>query len=165
MRRERANDTNLLAIPMRSSPRRRRLRSRAAIARAWCALIAITVLFGIVHARTRYFYCESVGLSITDPCASQSRETRQQPPCPLAALDRAPFDCCKVITMPSMPEGARAIEPTVASASVVAILPPVLGTIESVPGRGAPAAWERERWRGPPRASRERRAQLMVFLT
>jgi hypothetical protein len=125
-------------------------------------LVAVAVLFGIVQARARYFYCESLGLSATDPCAHQAR---QQPPCPLASFDRARFDCCEVITMPSMPEGARSVEPIVASASVVAILPPALGTIESVRGGGGPVAWEGERWRGPPRASRDRRAQLMVFLT
>jgi hypothetical protein len=147
---------------MRPPSRHRRLLPRAVIARAWCALVAIAVLFGVVQARARYFYCESLGLSATDPCAHESHEER---PCPLASFDRAPFDCCEVITMPSMPEGARAALPSVPSASVVAILPPVLATIEAASGRGASVAWEGERWRGPPRASRERRAQLMVFLT
>jgi hypothetical protein len=146
-----------------SSSRRRRL-PRAAIARVWCAFVAITVLFGIAQAGARYFYCESLGLSATDPCASRSHETREHERCPLAAVDRAPFDCCRVITMPSVPVGARAIEPGVPSACVVAILPAVLDTLGSAPPR-APIAREGERWRGPPRASRERRAQLMVFLT
>jgi hypothetical protein len=67
--------------------------------------------------------------------------------------------------MPSMPEGARCVAPSVPSACVVAILPAILGESASSPSGGTHVAWEGERWRGPPRASRERRAQLMVFLT
>jgi hypothetical protein len=147
---------------MRPFARSRRWLPRAVVARAWCALVALAVLFGIGQARTRYFYCESLGLSVTDPCVHQMTH---ESPCPLAAFDRAPFDCCEVITMPSMPEGARAIEPSVASAGVIAILPAVGSSIESSSSGSAHVAWEGERWRGPPRASRERRAQLMVFLT
>jgi hypothetical protein len=124
--------------------------------------MAIAVLFGMVQAGGRYFYCESLGLSAFDPCAHAARH---EPQCPLASFERKPFDCCEVITMPSMPEGARAVEPSVPSASVVAILPPVLAAMDSTPALGASVAWEGERWRGPPRASRERRARLMVFLT
>jgi hypothetical protein len=142
---------------------RHRMLPRAVVARAWCALVAVAVLFGILQARTRYFYCESLGLSVADPCA---HEASRQSPCPLASFDRAPFDCCEVVTMPSMPEGARAAPPSVSSAGVIAILPAVGSSVDSSWGGAAHAiAWEGERWRGPPRASRERRAQLMVFLT
>jgi hypothetical protein len=137
-----------------------RIPHRSAIARVWCLVVAVAVLFGVAHAGSRYFYCESLGLSMTDPCAHEARQAA----CPLPSIDRAPFDCCQVITMPSMPEGARAVEPTIPSASVVAILPPVSGAVEASRA-SARVAWEGERWRGPPRASRERRAQLMVFLT
>ncbi|HEX3772586.1 MAG TPA: hypothetical protein VHV30_17025 [Polyangiaceae bacterium] len=143
----------------------RRTLPRAWIARAWCAFVAISVLFGVAQAGARYFYCESLGLSATDPCAASAPSETRQPPCPLASFGRAPFDCCQVITMRSMPEGARAIEPSVPSAGVVAVLPPVVGPIEPASGRGPSVARAGERWRGPPRASRERRAQLMVFLT
>jgi hypothetical protein len=151
----------ILVDSMRPFARHRHVLPRAIVARVSCALVAIAVLFGIVQARAHYFYCESLGLSATDPCG---HEARRQTPCPLASLDRAPFDCCEVITMPSMPEGARAAGPTVPSAGVVAVLPPVLGELASSQSVGH-VAWEGERWRGPPRASRERRAQLMVFLT
>jgi hypothetical protein len=153
---------NFSAIPMRFARPRHRTLPRALAARAWCALVAVAVLFGILQARTRYFYCEGLGLSVTDPCAHEVTEPR----CPLATFDRAPFDCCEVVTMPSMPEGARAAEPSVPSAGVIATLPAVGSSVESSwSGDAHRIAWEGERWRGPPRASRERRAQLMVFLT
>ena len=140
---------------------RLRFLPRAAIARAWCLLVAVAVLFGLVHAGARYFYCEGLGLSTTDPCV---QVTGDRAPCPLASFERAPFDCCQVITMPSMPEGARSVEPPVPAAGVVAMVPPAVGVVEP-PSGSLRVAWEGERWRGPPRSANERRAQLMVFLT
>ncbi len=148
--------------------RRGRTFSRRTLARAWCALVVLSLLFGILQARTRYFYCEALGLSATDPCSRASQATRQEPPCPLASLDRARFDCCKVVTMSAMPsirERGRSIELGVPPAGVVALLPPARVADAGAPVHEARFAWEGERWRGPPRASRERRAQLMVFLT
>jgi hypothetical protein len=143
---------------------RPRLRTlpRAAIARACCLLVAAAVLFGVVHAGARYFYCEGLGLSTTDPCAQVAE---QRAPCPLASFERAPFDCCQVLTMPSMPDGARSVAPTVPSAGVIAILPPAPAVAESQGGRSIRAAREGERWRAPPKSARERRAQLNIFLT
>ena len=135
---------------------------RAILVRACCAWVAVAVLLGVGQARTRYFYCESLGLSATDPCAHEDRRAAQ---CPLASLDRPPFDCCDVITMPSMPEGARSVEPRIASPGVTAVLPPVSRSIEPVRDGPARVAREGERWRGPPRPAGERRAALMVFLT
>jgi hypothetical protein len=135
---------------------------RAVLVRAWCALIAVAVLFGIGQAGTRYFYCEMLGLSATDPCAA---DAHRKPQCPVSSLERTRRDCCEVLTMPSMPEGARSVEPTVPSACVTAVLPALAGFLASLPEGSVRIAWEGERWRGPPRASRERRAQLMVFLT
>jgi hypothetical protein len=141
---------------------RLRILPRAAIARAACLLVAVAVLFGVVHAGARYFYCEGLGLSTTDPCAQVAAD---RAPCPLASFERAPFDCCQVITMPSMPEGARSIAPTVPAAGVVAILPAAPAVVES-PGRpSVRGAREGERWRAPPKSARERRAQLKIFLT
>lgn len=149
-------------IPLRMRRFARRRLPRAILVRAWCALVAMAVLFGIGQARTRYFYCEALGFSTTDPCVQRAHRDL---PCPLASLDRTPFDCCKVITMPSMPEGARSVEPTVPAPGVTAVLPAVEAPLETLrDGRGH-VAREGERWRGPPRASGERRAQLMVFLT
>lgn len=142
--------------------RRRRILPRALV-RAWCALVVIAVLCGIVQTRTRYFYCESLGLSLIDPCVGAAH---RQPACPLAALDRTPFDCCERITMSAMPEGAGTIEPTVSPAGVVAFISPVVvAAVESAAGSRAALGWEGQRWRGPPRSSRARRTQLMVFLT
>ncbi len=86
---------------------------RAALARASCLLVAIAVLLGIAQAGARYFYCEELGLSASDPCAQGA--TRLSP-CPLASFGQDSFDCCQVLTMRSMPEGARSIVPVVPSA-------------------------------------------------
>jgi hypothetical protein len=135
---------------------------RAAVARAWCLLVAIAVLFGVVHAGARYFYCEGLGLSTTDPCAQVAE---QRAPCPLASFESAPFDCCQVITMPSMPEGARSVEPTVPAAGVVAVLPAASAVVESRDRLSVRVAREGDRWRAPPKSAGERRAQLKIFLT
>jgi hypothetical protein len=136
--------------------------------------VAVAVLFALVHANTRYFYCEALGLSATDPCAQaagpHSRASADAAPgapsdsCPTGALDRKPSDCCQVITMPSVPEGARSVEPTVPAAGVIALLPAVQLTWAAAWSEGARSAPERERWQVPPPSASERRAQLMVFL-
>jgi hypothetical protein len=138
---------------------RLRIVSRVA-ARIGCYLLAFGVLCALVHGGARYFYCDAIGLSATDPCA---QESAHRSGCPDASLGRRAADCCRTITMPSIPEGSRGVEPTVPSAGVVAILPAIQA--ESSCSRSAHVAWEGERWRVPPRSSLERRAQLMVFLT
>jgi hypothetical protein len=132
------------------------------MAKACCLLVAVAVLFGVAHAGARYFYCEGLGLSTTDPCAQVAGHRAA---CPLASLERPPFECCRVITMPSIPDGARSVEPTVPAAGLVAIVPPAPAVVESRGGLGVRVAREGERWRAPPKAARERRAQLNVFLT
>lgn len=142
--------------------RRRRIPLQAALAKASCLLIAIAMLLGIVHAGARYFYCEGLGLSATDPCLQTA--TRQSP-CPSGAIDRQAFDCCRVITMPSMPEGARSVVPVVPPARFVAVLRPVPRAEASLGNGRALFGGEGERGRAPPASSGERRARLMVFLT
>lgn len=142
--------------------RRRRILTRAALARASCLLVAIAVLFGIAQAGARYFYCEGLGLSATDPCAQGAAHGS---PCRLASFDRDPLDCCQVLTMRSMPEGARSIVPVVPSAGLLAILSPVRGADASSWNASIVVARGGERGRAPPSSSSERRAQLMVFLT
>lgn len=142
--------------------RRSRILPRAVIARASCLLVAIAVLFGIAQAGARYFYCEGLGLSATDPCAQGATH---HSPCPLASFGRDPFDCCQVLTMRSMPEGARSIVPVVPSAGLLAILSPVHRADASLWNGRIVVAREGERGRAPPSSSSERRAQLMVFLT
>ena len=145
---------------MRSPPDR--ILARRTVARAWCLVVALAVLFGVIHARAHYFYCEGLGLSETDPCI---HPVEHRPQCPLASFDRAPFDCCQVVSMPSMPEGSRSFEPTVPAPGVVAIVPALQRTADATWSESVRVAWEDERWRGPPRCAGERRAQLMVFLT
>jgi hypothetical protein len=148
---------------MRPFARRcRRVLPRAAVARASCLLVAIAVLFGVAQAGARYFYCEGLGLTATDPCVQRAT---QPSPCPLASFEREPFDCCQVLTMPSMPEGARSAVPVVPSAAVLATLPAVPVADASSWNESVFVAREGERGRAPPSSSSERRAQLMVFLT
>jgi hypothetical protein len=125
-------------------------------------LVVVAVLFGIGQARTRYYYCEALGFSASDPCAHEGHgESR----CPVPSLDRSRFDCCEVITMPSVPEGARSVEPIVPSAGVSPLLPALEALLQPLRDGGIRFVWDAERWRSPPRAPGERRAQLMVFLT
>jgi hypothetical protein len=144
-----------------SAAHRRRVLPRAAIARASCLLVAIAVLFGVAQAGARYFYCEGLGLSATDPCIRGAHRS----PCPLASLEREPFDCCQVLTMRSMPEAARRAVPVVPPAGLVAILPPILAADPSSWSGSVLIAREGERGRAPPSSSSQRRAELMVFLT
>jgi hypothetical protein len=111
-------------------------------------LVAIAVLLGIAQAGTRYFYCEGLGLSATDPCAQGA--TRHSP-CPLASFDRESFDCCQVLTMRSMPEGARSIVPAVPSAGLLAILSPLHRADASSWNGTTVVAREGERGRAPAR--------------
>ncbi|HEY4013038.1 MAG TPA: hypothetical protein VGM06_06855 [Polyangiaceae bacterium] len=134
----------------------------AGLAKLGCALVALAVLFGAGHVRTRYFYCEARGLSATDPCASREAH---DPPCPLGSVHRAPFDCCRMLTMPTVPEGARSVAPTVPAAGIVAVLPPADAATAMSPTANTRFVWGDGRWRGPPRPAGERRARLMVFLT
>jgi hypothetical protein len=141
---------------------RRRVLPPAVATRASCLLVAIAVLFGIAQAGTRYFCCEALGLSATDPCAQGA--TRHSP-CPLASFDRDSVDCCQVLTMRSMPEGARSIVPVVPAAGLLAILSPIFPADPSLWNGRIVVAREGERGRAPPSSCSERRAQLMVFLT
>jgi len=141
---------------------RRRILPRTAVAKALCFLVAITMLFGIPQAGARYFYCEGLGLSTTDPCAQAATHP---PPCPFGSFDRERVDCCHVIAMPSMPEGARSIVPAVPSAGLVALLPAVPTGDTSLWDGSVLVARGGERGRAPPSSSGERRARLMVFLT
>jgi hypothetical protein len=82
----------------------------------------------------------------------------------LQSVERQSFDCCSVITLPSMPQGASVDEVNIAPASVIAILPAReyggqrTGTVADGFARGM------ERWERPPRSGGDLRAQLMVFL-
>jgi hypothetical protein len=133
---------------------------RAAAVAIGHLVLAFAVLSGVDQSGARYFYCEAFGLMATDPCVQSSQARRG----PLEAVDTPLADCCEVVTLPAMPEGARAMSPSVPPAARAAVLPPTLLT-DAWSSRGPrfPNP-ERQRWRPPPRAPSEVRAQLMVFL-
>jgi hypothetical protein len=124
-------------------------------------LVAVAVLSGVGHSGARYFYCEALGLRTTDPCASASHRDCGR----LDTLDETLADCCKVVTLPAVPEGVRAASLGVPPAARVAV------TAVSWLADVRTDRWLRFhdplhlRWRPPPRGPSEARAQLMVFLT
>jgi hypothetical protein len=136
--------------------------SRALSRPVACLFVAVALLFGTVQAGAHYFYCEAFGLLAFDPCASASHEAS---PCPLQSLQSQPVDCCQRITVPAMPDGAGANEPSVAPAAFVAVVPAAQYAISQLGVFEVPRAFQRGRWRRPPRSAGDLRAELMVFLT
>jgi hypothetical protein len=142
------------------SNRRRRLGH--AVAAAARLVLAFAVLLGIVHSGGRYFYCEALGLLPSDPCAEAARDDHNKSP--LGVLGERRADCCEIVTLAAMPQAAQASGPGVAPAARVAVMPAcgLAGWTDFArPSRRGRAF---ERWRPPPRASNDVRAQLMVFL-
>jgi hypothetical protein len=124
-------------------------------------VLAFAIFSGIGHSGARYFYCEAFGITATDPCVQASQSQRS----PVEALDESVADCCELLTLPAMPEGARAAGPSVPPAARVAVVPagwPADLWMTKELQSATPAL---QRWRPPPRAPNELRAQLMVFLT
>jgi hypothetical protein len=140
----------------------KRARLSRAVAPAAHVVLALAVLFGIVQSGGRYFYCEALGLLPSDPCAEASGGGHSKSP--FGMLSERHTDCCEIVTLAAMPQAARAAAPKVAPAARVALIPALwlAGGADSA----APSAVDRafERWRLPPRASKEVRARLMVFL-
>jgi hypothetical protein len=140
---------------------RRRL-PRALVVGAVQLLLALAVICGTLQASARYFYCEALGLSASDPCAAPAHSGS---PCPFQSIERQSFDCCSVITLPSMPEGASVDKVNVVPASLLAIVPAReygrtrTGTVADGFARGV------QRCERPPRPGGELYTRLMVFLT
>jgi len=140
---------------------RRRL-PRALVVGAVHLLLALAVVCGPVQAGARYFYCEALGLSASDPCAASGHSAS---PCPFQSIEPLSVDCCSVITLPSMPRGASVDESRVPPARFVAILParefsrPMAGAVVAGFVRGV------QRCERPPRPGGDLRTQLMVYLT
>jgi hypothetical protein len=126
-------------------------------------LLAFAVLAGVTHSGARYFYCEAIGLSASDPCAEASGTAGDADPC--GTLREQPGDCCEVVTLPTLPDGARVATSAVPPAPSVATLPALW--LADGPAAGVRPSHRDlfERWRVPPRSPSEARAQLMVFLT
>ena len=149
---------------VRSASRSRSNRKRLphAVVAAARLVLAFAVLFGIVQSGGRYFYCEALGLLPSDPCAGAARDDHSKSP--LGTLSEHPADCCEIVALEAMPRAAQAAGPSVAPAALVAILPAPWpeGRIGSTARSPRDRAFER--WRPPPRASNDVRAELMVFL-
>jgi hypothetical protein len=130
-------------------------------------VLAVAVLFGVVRSGGRYFYCEALGLLPSDPCVEASAHGRRDgAPEPLGAgtLGARRVDCCEIVTLGAMPRAAQAAGSGVAPAPLVAVLPApgAEGAVDLAPSSRLERAFER--WRPPPRAASDARAQLMVFL-
>ena len=149
---------------MKSSPRpnwlKRRVWRGAALALGHLVL-AFAVLTAIGHCGARYFYCEAFGLMASDPCVQVS-QTR---PGPIESLNAPLADCCEVVNLPGLPEGARAQTPAVPPAARIAVLPVEPLTELWTIREPRSLTLLLERWRPPPRGPSEVRARLMVFLT
>jgi hypothetical protein len=128
-------------------------------ARLW---LALAIMAGPVQAGARYFYCEALGLSVSDPCSAAARSGH---PCPFESIERQSIDCCSVITLPSIPEGASAEEHAVPPARIVAILG--AGEYARSPSGTVAGGFAQgvQRWKRPPRPGGDLRTQLMVSLT
>ena len=144
------------------APFRRRTPLPRALRAAVHAILAVALFFGMVHAGSRYFYCEALGLLPTDPCAQAPSDDHGKSP--LGTVSERTDDCCEVITLAAMPRAAQATGFTIAPAACVAVLPALgpASAADLVPS--APRDRAFDRWRPPPRAPNDARAQLMVFL-
>jgi hypothetical protein len=149
---------------VRNASRNRSNRQRLphAVVAAAHLVLAFAVLFGIVQSGARYFYCDALGLLPSDPCAEAARDGATR--CPLGTVSEHHADCCEIVFLAEMPQAARAAGPSVAPAALVAIIPALWpeGWSDSATSARLDRAFER--WRPPPRASSDVRAQLMVFL-
>lgn len=126
-------------------------------------LLAVALLSGLTHANARYFYCEAMGLVAVDPCAV-AVSGEEQGPTRVAELRPSRFDCCEVITLPSLPASTTITTVTVPPASCTATIP-VAAVADDRHAKSTRAATDGEQRRTPPRSAAHARAQLMVFLT
>jgi hypothetical protein len=143
--------------------RTRRKLARVLVVGAAHLWLAVAIIAGPVQAGARYFYCEAFGLSASDPCSAGAQSGH---PCPFESLERQSLDCCSVITLSSIPEGASTEEHEVPPARIVAIL--AAGEYARSPSGSTAArgfAHGVQRWKRPPRPGGDLRTQLMVFLT
>jgi hypothetical protein len=150
---------NVRSVPANRSTRRGPLPRAVAAVAHW--VLALAVIFGVVHSGGRYFYCEAHGLLPSDPCAEAARGDRGT--CPSGTLSEHHADCCEIVTLAAMPQAAQAAGPGVAPAARVALLP-ALWFADRI-DLAARARTDRffAMWRPPPKASADVCARLMVF--
>jgi hypothetical protein len=153
----------LRTVEMRAArrPRRKRAAARSFAAALGHLLLALAVLCGIARSGARYFYCEAFGLTLTDPCVRAQHDDVGRSG---EALGERVHDCCEVVTLPAVPDGARTATPNIPSAPRVAVV--AVGSSDFVRSRGGTSFCDPllDRWRPPPRSPGENRAELMVFL-
>ena len=138
---------------------RTRPRAFAAVA----TLLVLALVSSVSLAGTRFYYCEAMGLTRSDPCQGSAETSGARDPA--GVVREGHTDCCSVVILPSAPVGARTAAPSVAPPALAAILAPE--TLVERPCAGDARTLVRgfERWRPPPKPASEVRAQLMVFLT
>jgi hypothetical protein len=138
---------------------RRMPRTFAAVA----VLLVLALVSSLSLAGTHFYYCEAMGLTRSDPCqaSGEAISTRNTAP----AIGESHTDCCKRVTLASLPIGARAADRGVAPSPLEAIVVPAafVQSQRATEVRALSSGFER--WRPPRRPASEVRAQLMVFLT
>ena len=128
-------------------------------------LLSLALLSGTTRARSRYFFCEAMGLMESDPCAAAADTDGTQHVAPSTEARERHTDCCEIVNLSPMPAGTTTAPLDVPSPGPTAILPAatlragLLTVPRTRPNRSS------ERWRVPPRSAGELRTQLMVFLT
>jgi hypothetical protein len=124
-------------------------------------LLSVAVLSGALRAGGRYFYCDAMGITLTDPCTAPARD---EVATAADELRERHIDCCKTGTLASMPNAAASERCSVSPAPLLAVIAPqVVEPLRVVAVASQRAS--RDRWRAPPRPPGELRAQRMVFLT
>jgi hypothetical protein len=136
--------------------------------RQWlAALVGLVLSFALVASLARpggrYFYCEAMGLLPLDPCRAAPAAS-DGPSTPEDRLDETRHDCCEVVTLRALPDGATKAPTNVPAATVVAVVPAVAET-DTADERLVHQV--RLPWRVPPRPPGKQRthANNQVFLT
>lgn len=126
-------------------------------------LMAVVLLCGVMHAGRRYFYCEALGLALSDPCA-HAAPGHASGECAPSALEPTCPDCCTILVLQAMPDGSAVERAQVPPAPAVATIGAAPAAADAVLRDDRSVRAALGRWRVPPRPPGEARAQLMVFL-
>lgn len=122
----------------------------------WLRTLAIlALLFASVQTTHHYFYCEAMGLLQADPCGRVEHAEHG------VALTPSDYDCCHVVTTPSLPNATGVASSAIRPALVTRLSRSPVDTHTS---SSAAFAYPGHGERGPPPPTR-RRAELMIFLT
>src|SRR5260370_5498140 len=85
-------------------------------------LLALALVSSLSLAGTRFYYCEAMGLTRSDPCEGfrESNGARDA----AAAVRESHADCCEIVTLPSAPAGSRPADRGLPASPLAAILAP-----------------------------------------